>query len=95
MGMLRITEIGETPTRITLKVEGQLVSDLVAEFERQCDRWTPAKRLVYLDVADVTLIDGRGVKTLKQLLRRNFKIASSTALIEELLGNGEKEIAHE
>jgi ABC-type transporter Mla MlaB component len=89
MGMLRITEVGETPTRITLKIEGQLVSRFVGELERECERWIPNKRVVYLDVANVTLIDGRGVKTLKQLASGKLRITNRTTLIEELLGNGE------
>ncbi len=83
--MLRITKVAENGTGVTLKVEGQVVSDWVSELEDECRRWQAQHRRVCLDFGDVTWIDRHGLRRLRELCRDAVDIVNCRALIQELL----------
>ncbi len=88
--MLRITKVNESPTQITMKLEGKLASDWVRLLESECRSCLQDKRKVQLDFSDVTFIDGRGVEMLSKLATKNIKVVDCSALIKDLLEGGEK-----
>ncbi len=86
--MLRITKVAETPSQVTLKLEGRIVSDWVAVLERECLRFLQEKQKVLLDFSGVTFIDGRGVEMLKRITSENLKILNCSPLLADLLQGG-------
>ena len=88
--MLRITKINESPSQITLKLEGKVSSDWVPLLESECLRCLQEKREVLLDFSDLTFIDGRGVELLGRMAAENIKVVDCCALIKDLLEGGEK-----
>ena len=71
-----------------LKVEGQLVAEWVGEMEAECSRWMASGRKVLLDLADVTLLDDRGVRMLKRIILDGVGLVNCSALINGLLNGG-------
>jgi ABC-type transporter Mla MlaB component len=86
--MLRITRMAESPTHVTLKLEGRIVSDWVSVVERECLTALQKQRQVVLDLSEVTFIDGRGLEMLRQIASPHLQIINASALIEDLLGHG-------
>lgn len=86
--MLRLTNIAENDTSVTLKVEGEVVSDWSSLLETECLRCLATGRELVLDFSGVTLIDCRGVETLKRLQARNVKLINCPALIEDHIRSG-------
>ena len=89
--MLRITRVAESPSHVTLRLEGRIVSDWVSVVERECLTWLQEKRQVILDVSEVTFIDGSGLEMLRQIASPHLQIINASALIEELLQRGKGE----
>ena len=87
--MLRITQIGESPSLATLKVEGRIVSDWVAVLEGESRKLLEQKRTVVLDFSNVSFVDRQGVETLRRLRSGAVRIINCSPLIEDLL-NGEE-----
>ena len=83
--MLRITKVTENGTAVTLKLEGQIASAWVGEFELECGRWLEQQRCLHLDFRDVTFVDTRGRKALARLRGVDVEIFNCPALIRELL----------
>lgn len=87
--MLRITQIGESPSLATLKVEGRIVSNWVSVLEEESLRWLQEKQAVVLDFSNVSFIDRQGVEALRRLRAGAVRIINCSSLIEDLL-NGEE-----
>ena len=88
--MLRITKVDESPSQITMKLEGKLASDWVPLLESECLRCLQEKREVLLDFSDLTFIDGRGVELLGRMAAENIKVVDCSAFIKDLLEGREK-----
>jgi anti-anti-sigma regulatory factor len=88
--LLRITQIGESPSLTTLKVEGRVVSDWVSVLEEESLRWLQEKQAIVLDFSNVSLVDRRGVEVLRRLRSSNVRIINCSPLIEDLLNGKER-----
>ena len=89
--MLRITKVAENQTQVTLRVEGRIVSHWVAELERETERLLKGNRKVVLDFAEVSFIGPRGTGMLKRLSLEHVEIINCSALITDLLREGQEE----
>jgi ABC-type transporter Mla MlaB component len=83
--MLRITKISGNGTTVTLKLEGQIVSDWVRELERECRVALAQGRRVHLDFAHVTFVDEPGCALLRNLVCDELDIVHCPALIRSFL----------
>ena len=83
--MLRITKVIDDGSRITLRLEGQLAADWVAEFETECRVALAQHARVRLDFTDVTFVDRRGASALERLACDKLDIVNCPGLIRELL----------
>ncbi len=83
--MLRITTTDERPQAVTFKVEGRIVSDWIAELDRECHRFLKRGKSVFLDFSGVTFVDSEAVGMLKNLLTQNVRITRCSGLIQSLL----------
>ncbi len=86
--MLKITKIDDEPEQVMLKVEGQLVAEWAGEMEAECRRCMASGRKVLLDLADVTLLDDRGIRMLKRIILDGVGLVNCSALINGLLNGG-------
>jgi len=66
--VLRITRVAESPSHVTLRLEGRIVSDWVSVVERECLTWLQEKRQVILGVAEGTFIDRSGLEMLRRII---------------------------
>jgi anti-anti-sigma regulatory factor len=85
--MLRITRINESQSLITLKVEGQIISEWVSLLEKEALSSLQEKQEVVLDFADVTFINHNGVEMLQKISAENIRIVNCCPLIKDLLNN--------
>ncbi|MDH3442284.1 MAG: hypothetical protein OEN50_00025 [Deltaproteobacteria bacterium] len=83
--MLKITKLAETPTRVTLKAEGRLVSNWVSLLEDECSRNRAQEQKVLLDFENVTYVDERGIEMLLRVVTDGIEIANCSALVKSLL----------
>ncbi len=86
--MLRITNVNESESRATLRVEGQIVSKWVAELERETKRLLQSERWVVLDFAGVNFIGSQGAEMVKRIVTDGVEIVNCSALIQGLLNEG-------
>ena len=86
--MLRITKVDESPTLVTMKLEGKIASDWVSLLERECLGVLQEKRKVVLDLSDVTFVDGSGVEMLGKMAAEVIHVINCSAPIEDLLRGG-------
>jgi anti-anti-sigma regulatory factor len=83
--MLRITKVVDSGSDVTLKLEGQLASEWVAEFERECRGALAEHRRVFLDLQDVTFVDLVGVRTIQALACVALHIVNCPTILLELI----------
>ncbi len=83
--MLRITKLNGNEVAVTLKLEGQIVSDWVRELERECRVALAQGCRVHLDFTHVTFIDERGCALLRNLICSELDIVHCPALIRSFL----------
>ncbi|MFQ5797828.1 MAG: STAS domain-containing protein [Bacteroidota bacterium] len=83
--MIRITRVDESPLQVTLKVEGQIVSDSIPVLKHECLASKQRNQGVVLDFSDVTCIDSLGVKMLKKIRSENLQIVNCSNLIDDCL----------
>ena len=86
--MLRITKMAESPSIVTLKLEGRIASDWLSLLEKECLRFLEEKRKVVLDFSEVTFIDDRAVEILGRMPAEKIQVIECSALIRELLKGG-------
>ena len=92
--MLRITKVADSPSQITLKLEGKIVSDWVALLECECLTTFREQRRVLLDFAAVTFMSSHGIWMLKRLASEDLLLFNCSAFIEDLLQVGGKDEEH-
>ncbi len=74
---------------MTLKLEGQVVSQWVGELETHCERLLAERKRVVLDLKEVTLVDRRAASALRNLAARHVRIVNCRGLIEEVLNESD------
>jgi ABC-type transporter Mla MlaB component len=65
--MLRISNSESETDVVTLRLEGQIIGDWIAELNGVCERMLTAGSKVTLDLGDVSLIDRTGLARLASL----------------------------
>ncbi len=86
--MLRITKVDESPTLVTMKLEGKIASDWISLLEGECLSVLQEKRKVVLDFSDVRFVDGGGVEMLGRMAAEDILMINCSAPIEDLLRGG-------
>ncbi len=86
--MFRITKVAESPSLVTMKLEGRIASDWVSLLEKECLRFMEKNRKVVLDFSEVTFVDWRGVEMLQKISVNNVQVINCCPLIEDLLNGG-------
>jgi anti-anti-sigma regulatory factor len=83
--MLRLTRTALDSSGVVLKAEGQIVGDWVALLASECRELLATERRVVLDLSDVSYLDRRAVRVLRELTRDSLGLVKCPPLIEELL----------
>ena len=83
--MLRISRAAASPSLVTLRVEGRVVTEWVPVLERECWLALQGNGRVRLDLSAVTFVDDRGVAALRRLGSKALEIINCPEFIAELL----------
>ena len=83
--MLRLTRTAETSSGIILKAEGQIVAEWVGLLESECRELLGGQQQVMLDLGEVSYLDPRAVRMLRELTRGSLGLINCPPLVEELL----------
>lgn len=83
--MLRLTRTSARPQQVILKAEGQIVAEWVDILEQECLDLLATDQQVLLDLGDVSYVDRRAVRLLRELATRPLAIINCSPLVEELL----------
>ncbi len=84
--VLRITKESDSAELATLRVEGQIVSQWIAELEHEIMRSLGGERRVILDFSQVNFVSMDGATMLKNLDDKNVAIINCPGMIKALLG---------
>jgi anti-anti-sigma regulatory factor len=82
--MLRITA-AETTRLVTLRLEGCIAAEWVAELRNECRRRLEDRRRLCLDFQHVTFVDRCGALMLRELACERLRIVNCPALVRETL----------
>ena len=83
--MLKITEIVQSDSGRTFKLEGKLLGPWVDELRNACTQPLDRLEQVGLDLAAVTFVNAAGAKLLRELIRQGIIITRCSAFVAELL----------
>lgn len=83
--MLRLTRTTRLPHEVVLKAEGQIVAEWVELLEEECLKLLASDLQVLLDLADVSYLDRRAVRLLRELAAGPLEIINCPPLVDELL----------
>lgn len=83
--MLRLTRAPHSPSGVVLIAEGQIVAEWVALLEKECRELLGSDQSVVLDLGSVSYLDGRAVRTIRELTRGSLSVVNCQPLVEELL----------
>jgi hypothetical protein len=82
--MLRLTT-ARGPERVTLQVEGELVSAWVDLMDNECQRLLATGQMLQIDLECVTYLDSRAVLRLRALKGAGADLVRCPPLIETML----------
>lgn len=83
--MLRLTRTTGLPHEVVLVLEGQIVGEWVGLLEEECLELLGPDQKVLLDLANVSYLDRRAVRLLRELGARSVAIINCPPLVDELL----------
>jgi ABC-type transporter Mla MlaB component len=83
--VLKITEMAQSDSGRTLKLEGKLLGPWVDELRNVCRQLLTRAEQVSLDLAAVTFVNAAGAKLLRELIRNGIIITQCSAFVVELL----------
>ena len=83
--MLRLTRTTRLPHEVVLVLEGQIVAEWVELLEAECLELLGTERKLFLDLADVSFLDQRGVLLLRKLAARSVTLINCPPLMDELV----------
>jgi len=81
---LRITRVGGSSSRVTLRLEGRVAAKWAALLELECTLLLSSSA-VSLDLAGVGFVDCAGVEALKRLSRAGFEIRCPSGPVASVL----------
>lgn len=85
---LRITSIENNSSPVTLKLQGKIVGEWVSLLKQECLMSIRRKERVCLDFGEVTYIDPRGLRMIRNLPERRVTIINAPAFIGDLMRTG-------
>ena len=83
--MLRITEVGDDGSTVTLKLEGQVIGDWASVLEQECLRLLGMDRIVVLDFESVLYVGEAGVEMLKGFPPEKIRLIHCSPFVKDLL----------
>ncbi len=83
--MLRITKERVSPSEVTLKLEGKVISEWVRLLEREIRGLLEKGKIVNVDCSGVKYIDDHAVQLLKTSCDGKVRIVNATALVHDLM----------
>ncbi|HEY8258017.1 MAG TPA: STAS domain-containing protein [Gemmatimonadales bacterium] len=83
--MLRLTRTIRLPHDVVLVLEGQIVGEWVELLEAECLELLDTHRKLFLDLANVSYLDRRGVRLLGKLAARSVILINCPSLLYELV----------
>ncbi len=83
--MLRIIRYDEDDSRVTLGLQGRIVSEWVALLEQECLDQLRSGRAVRLDFSEVTFVGRKGAEMLRELAGAGVEIIGCSPLIQEVI----------
>jgi len=88
--MLKISQFGEASQSLTLKLEGRVMGPWVGELQLVCSALLGPRRVLSLDLSNVTYADLEGAKLLSHLRSQGVALKRCSAFIKEQLRAIEK-----
>ena len=83
--MLRLTRTTRLPQEVVLVVEGQIVAQWVELLEAECLELLRSDLKLLLDLANVSYLDRRAVRLLRELAARSVSLINCPPLVDELV----------
>jgi anti-anti-sigma regulatory factor len=83
--MLKITEIERTETSVTLKLEGRIGGESVAEVKNLCEKLHSEGLALVIDLEDVSFIERGAIRFFRELKSQAGVSIKSTPFISEQL----------
>lgn len=83
--MLRLTRTTRFPQEVVLVLEGQIVAEWVGLLEAECLELLGTNRELFLDLANVSYLDRRAVRLLRELAARSVTLINCPPLVDELV----------
>jgi anti-anti-sigma regulatory factor len=85
--MLRITKTFEDDSRITLRLDGKIISTTAPDLEELCLQHRNGRnKSISLDFSGVTFIDNDGLEALKKIRSRGVLMINGSLFVKTLLG---------
>ena len=85
--MLKITQIAEDNTSVTIKLEGRIVGQWVNELKKECRKYMRRRNVLILDLSGATFADDRGIKMLSAMAGNQVRLTRCSLLLSGLLEN--------
>ncbi len=86
--MLRITKVTESPSLVTMKLEGRISAGWVSLLEQECRKVLRGRRELILDFSEVRFVDDRAVEMLGKMSGKKIRVINCCDLIKDLLKGG-------
>jgi hypothetical protein len=83
--MLMITRSEGSDLTRTLKLEGKLLAPWISELESACRESHVGPERVYLDLCDLTFVDGAGARFLAEMIRDGATVIACSGFVAEML----------
>lgn len=84
--MLRISEVEDDGSTVTLKLEGQIIGDWASVLEQECLRLLGMDRTVILDFEFVFYVGEAAVQMLNRFPGEKLKLIHCSPFVKDLLG---------
>ena len=83
--MLKISIMGSSRTRSTVRLEGHISGPWVEALRKACDAELTDHKRMLLDIADVSFVDRDGIRLLTELQTRRVALLNPQPFVAELL----------
>jgi anti-anti-sigma regulatory factor len=83
--MLRLTRTTRLPHEVIVLLEGQLVAEWVELLEAECLTLLQTDQKVLLDLSQVSYLDRRGARLLRDLAARSVQLINCPPLVADLV----------
>ena len=83
--MLRISEVGLSNGRKTLRLEGEVIGTGVAEVGQLVEKMLAAGEALTMDLAELLFVDREGVNLFRELAQRHVEFVNCSPFLNEQL----------